>query len=59
MSQCRSHRGGPSPLSPQHGANERHVDGQNRTPLHWAGEGGDTGTPQDVGDTRGPPEPLQ
>lgn len=23
---------------PQYGANESHVDGQNRTPLHWAGE---------------------
>lgn len=28
----------PPPVSLQHGANVDCVDGQNRTPLHWAGE---------------------
>ncbi|XP_048144464.1 ankyrin repeat domain-containing protein 35 isoform X2 [Corvus hawaiiensis] len=46
----------------QHGANERHVDGQNRTPLHWAASSGcassilllcDHDAPLDVPDTHG------
>ncbi|RLV62414.1 hypothetical protein DV515_00019341, partial [Chloebia gouldiae] len=46
----------------QHGANECHVDGQNRTPLHWAASSGcassvlllcDHEAPLDVPDTHG------